>query len=398
MNKRVQTQVPLRIERLRCLYISRYAPIRTQTDPYTGLPWHLSQQTSLRGIWSKPERGTVPFRETCKEVIEVPAGIKGWLSKLGHAWAETNRTAKSEVVVCGVDEHSLSLAVLVGKMAGIPVYACAEDPPFTNRYNGFSSVGRRIERELRRKLISILLERCKGVFCFVEKEALKDFNIHGVPLHQMMNGPSEKALTWSEESPRPTEQNGNFVVGLVGALCKEQGLDTLLEIIAEAGKRIGSLKLRLIGPMHPDYEEAFYEQARRLALESSIELTGWLSYPKMLEQLSGCSLGVYCNPDTDWFRVAQPLKICEYLALAKPVIAWDYPGTRRLLDQGRLGVLVPSGDVSAFADALVRLRDPAVRAGIEKEIRIATACQWSNTYWYEEALRIMQQCVGGNNT
>jgi glycosyltransferase involved in cell wall biosynthesis len=380
MNERVHPQAPLRTETLRCLYISRYAPIRTQTDPYTGLPWYLSQQTSLTGIWSKPERGSVAFKPACQSAIEVTG------------------TTKPDVVVCGIDEHSLSLAVLMGKMAGIPVYAFAEDPPFTNRYNGFPSIGRRAERELRRKIISMLLERCSGIFCFVEKEALKDFNIRGVPLHQMMNGPSAKALTWFEENPQMAANGGDFIVGLVGALCKEQGLDTLLEIIAEASKRIRGLKVRLIGPMDPDYGEVFYEKVRRLGLQSAIEVTGWLSYPIMLERLSGCSVGVYCNPDTDWYRVAQPLKICEYLALAKTVIAWDYPGTRRLLDQGRLGVLVPSGDVFAFADALVRLRDPTVRMAIEKEIRTATMHRWSATYWYGETLRIMQEYVGGTKT
>ena len=323
-----------------------------------GFPGISVSRPRSRGIWNKPERGNVPFRGTCEEVTEVAAGMRGWLAKLHYARARTRASTKPDGIVCGIDEHSLAVAVLAGKTARVPVYACAEDPPFTNRYSGFPSIGRRIERVLRRKIITTLLRRCAGIFCFVEKEALKDFDISGVPLHQMMNGPSEKALTWSEESALPTAHDGDFVVGLVGALCKDQGLDTLLNIIAEACKRLEGLKVRLIGPMDPGYGKVFYEQARRLALDSSIEVTGWLPYPMMLEKLSSCSVGVYCNPDTDWYRVAQPLKICEYLALAKPVIAWDYPGTRRLLDQGRLGVLVPCGNVSAFVDALVRLERP----------------------------------------
>ena len=386
-----------RIEKLRCLFISRYAPIRTQTDPYTGLPWYLSQQTELTGIWNKPERGTVAFGETCQEVSEVTAGIKGWLEKLRHAWARARGTTKPDVVVCGIDEHSLSLAVLAGTMARAPVFAFVEDPPFTNRYDGLLSAPKSAERALRRKIVSTLLQRCTGIFCFVERAAMNGFDISGVTLHQMLNSPSAKALTWLEENPHRAASADDFVVGLVGALCEEQGLGTLLEIIAEANKRIERLKVRLIGPMDPGYEGVFYEKVRRLGLQSTIEVTGWLSYPTMLEKLSGCSIGVYCNPDTDWYQVAQPLKICEYLALAKPVIAWDYPGTRRMLDQGRLGALVPPGDVSTFADALVRLREPSVRAKIETEIRTATAGHWSATHWFGETLKIMQECVGGKS-
>lgn len=395
MQKPTRSEAGARPQKLRCLYVSRYAPIRTQTDPYTGLPWYLSQQASLTGIWNRPERGAVSFRKSCEEVTEVAAGMRGWLAKLHCMWTESRATTKPDGILSGIDEHSLAVAVLAGKAAELPVYVYAEDPPFTNRYNGPPSVARRIERALRRKILTELLRRCAGIFCFVEKEVLRDFDIRGVPVHQMMNGPSEQALTWSQESARPIAQNGDFVVGLVGALCKEQGLDTLLEITAEANKRIGGLRLRLIGPMDPAYEKAFHEHVRRLGLDSAIEATGWIPYPMMLEELNSCSVGVYCNPDTDWYRWAQPLKICEYLALAKPVVAWDYPGTRRLLDHGRLGILVPPGAVSAFVDALAKLRDPTVRAGIEKEIRTATAGRWSNTYWYGETLRIMQTSMGG---
>jgi glycosyltransferase involved in cell wall biosynthesis len=382
-------------KKLRCLFISRYAPIRTQTDPYTGLPSYLSRQTSLVGIWNKPERGAVAFRAACQEVVEVQAGVKGWLDKLRHSWANASGLAKPDFIVCGVDEHSLSLAILVGKTAGVPVYAFAEDPPFTNRYSGTPSIGRRIERGLRRKIICTLLERCSGLFCFVENEALRGFNIRRVPVHQMMNGPSTEARTWFEESSHKGQTNGELLVGLVGALSHDQGLDTLLEIIAGARERVKGLRLRLIGPMDPEYQEVFQEKTIRLALDSATEVTGWLPYPMMLEKLQGCSFGLYCNPDTEWFRVAQPLKICEYLALEKPVIAWDYPGARRLLDHGRLGVLVPPDNLSAFIDAVVHMSDPGFRRAIVREIRKALKERWSSEYWYQRVLGIVTNAAQG---
>jgi glycosyltransferase involved in cell wall biosynthesis len=391
----VETDAVSKKKKLRCLYISRYAPIRTKTDPYTGLPSYLSQQTWLTGIWNRPERGAVAFRASCEEVIEVIAGVKGWLYKLRHSWANVRGPAKPDFIVCGVDEHSLSLAILAGKTAGIPVYAFAEDPPFTNRYNGFLSTGRRVERGLRRKIIHALLEHCSGVFCFVEKDALRAFNILRVPVHQMMNGPSTEARTWFEESSRNVPNSGELVVGLVGALSPDQGLDKLLEIIAGARKRIKSLSLRLIGPMDREYQEVFQEKTIKLALDSATEVTGWLAYPMMLEKLQDCSFGLYCNPDTNWFRVAQPLKICEYLALEKPVIAWDYPGARRLLDNGRLGLLVPPNNLPAFIDAVVQMSDLKFRETMVREIRKALKERWSSQYWYQQVLRIVTNAAQG---
>jgi glycosyltransferase involved in cell wall biosynthesis len=103
--------------------------------------------------------------------------------------------------------------------------------------------------------------------------------------------------------------------------------------------------------------------------------------------LQECDICVHCNPPTEWFRAAQPLKVCEYLALRKPTVAWDYPGARHLLDNGRLGILVPSGNKSAFTDALIHLVNPFERCTIEHEINVAIQGEWSSGYWYEEVLK-----------
>jgi len=129
---------------------------------------------------------------------------------------ETNtRNHQADAILCGIDEHSLTISILAGKTAGVAVYACAEDPPFTNRYSGSPSVGRRIERALRRRVVTALLRRCSGILCFVEKDALKGFNVGGVPLYQMMNSPSEKGLTFSAEKAPSISENGDYVIGLV---------------------------------------------------------------------------------------------------------------------------------------------------------------------------------------
>ena len=60
-------------------------------------------------------------------------------------------------------------------------------------------------------------------------------------------------------------------------------------------------------------------------------------------------------------------KIAEYLALGKPVVAFELLETRRTARHAAL--LVPPGDVVAFADAIRRLaRDPVLRKAL------ATGC------------------------
>jgi glycosyltransferase involved in cell wall biosynthesis len=377
------------LKKLRCLYISRYAPERTQTDPHTGLPWYLSRHTSLIGLWNRPIHKAVPFIEDCDQLLEVKSGMMGWLEKLWRILKMAIASTPPDVVVCGIDEPSLILGALLGILRKVPVFTFVEDPPFTDRYDRFTGFLAKMEKRIRTCLLRHLLESCSGLFCFIEKDVLNEFALRKTQVYQMMNGASSLAREFAENKPEPFKTNGEYVVGLVGALTPEQGLDTLLRIIAEVRHQIAHLRLRLIGPLDPGYEKDFHATLKQLNLDLATEVTGWLPYTKMLAHLQGCNVGVYCNPPNNWFRIAQPLKVCEYLALGKPTIAWDYPGVRRLLDGGRLGILVPPGDLRAFAEALVSMGDPDHRCPIEKEIRQAAQEQWASNHWHGKVLEII---------
>jgi glycosyltransferase involved in cell wall biosynthesis len=284
-----------------------------------------------------------------------------------------------------VDEHSLSLGVWMGRKAKIPVFCLVTDPPFTDRYRNYQGFIRKIEKTLRTVILSKLLNCCSGIFCFIEKEILREFNVREDRIYQMMNGTAPLALEWARGQARIDQHPQEYVIGLVG-FTPPQGLNMILKCFAEVRRRIQNSKMLLIGPMDANYEPEYRKQLQRLKLNSAVRVTGWLPYLKALECLQDCSVGVYCNPSTDWFRAAQPLKVCEYLALGKPTVAWDYPGVRRLLDGGRLGILVPYGDMTAFADALVCLADTGRRAPIEYEIRQAIRGRWASDYWYGQLL------------
>jgi glycosyltransferase involved in cell wall biosynthesis len=57
-----------------------------------------------------------------------------------------------------------------------------------------------------------------------------------------------------------------------------------------------------------------------------------------------------------------PVKLAEYLACGRAVVATDHPGSRGLLDASGAGIAVPPEDAVAFADALAELLDDQARA------------------------------------
>ena len=378
------------MKKLRCLYVSRYAPNRMRTDPYTGLPWYLSERTNLIGLWGSGSTA-VFFRENCERVYEANPNWWGLPGSLITVLKLVRRSNRFHMVVCEVDEYSLSIGLLAGVVARIPVFCVIEDPPFTDRYCPPISWCRKQEKRIRQFILKLLLQHCSGMFCFIEKDVLNEFNLLNVPVYQLMNGVSSHALDWVRGHPAEEKESSDCIVGYVGAINRKQGIDDLLEIFEEARRKVANLHLRLIGPIEDDYVQYYQEKLRDLRLDSNVEITGWLPYEKMLGKLQECDICVHCNPPTEWFRSAQPLKICEYLALSKPTIAWDYPGTRRLLNQGQLGVLVPAGNKSVFTEALVSLTDPNLRRRIENKIHGAIQGQWSSDYWYGQVLDFIKK-------
>jgi glycosyltransferase involved in cell wall biosynthesis len=82
------------------------------------------------------------------------------------------------------------------------------------------------------------------------------------------------------------------------------------------------------------------------------------------------SIGVLLSPLGEGF----PNAIMEYMALGKPVVATDWPGTRELVEHGRTGFLVAHGDDAALRMRVLELLDDSALAaamGSEGRARIA---------------------------
>ncbi len=73
-----------------------------------------------------------------------------------------------------------------------------------------------------------------------------------------------------------------------------------------------------------------------------------------------------------------PLKVDEYLAMGKPVVATRVTGTADYVRDGENGLLVPPGDVSALVQAVQQLlRDPAQANRLSGQALLDCRNQWS---------------------
>jgi glycosyltransferase involved in cell wall biosynthesis len=102
------------------------------------------------------------------------------------------------------------------------------------------------------------------------------------------------------------------------------------------------------------------EELARLGVADLVTITGWMAADRVPELLQDADICVEPAPAVAVNERSTMTKVGEYLALGKPVVAYDMRETRRTVKDAAL--LVAPGDTAAFADAIARLaRDPGLR-------------------------------------
>ena len=166
----------------------------------------------------------------------------------------------------------------------------------------------------------------------------------------------DEALLVSAPKDRSIRQrpglDGKFVLIFHGSLSPTRGLAEVVHSLRLLRDRDeGDLHLLLIG--HGDAES----RLKNLAMELNVEDQIWWIPPVMHEAIpdwiAAADLGLDPLPDHPWWRHQGPLKVYEYLAMGKPVLATDLPCHRNISEAV---ILVPDNRPSTLAEAILRIK------------------------------------------
>lgn len=192
------------------------------------------------------------------------------------------------------------------------------------------------------------------------------------------NGPD---LSRIKLQPAETRwKNGRrFMVAYVGVIAQQEGIDLLLESVADLVRRRGRQDIQFVivggGPGHA----SIVHLAQQWGLEDFVSFPGRVDDPTLLTILSTADLCV--NPDRPNAMNDQStmIKIMEYMALGKPIVQYDLTEGRYSAQQAAL--YARNGDTADFADKILQiLGDPelARRMSVFGLERVRAVLAWEH--------------------
>jgi glycosyltransferase involved in cell wall biosynthesis len=183
-------------------------------------------------------------------------------------------------------------------------------------------------------------------------------------------------------TPLPAET----VAAYAGHLYAWKGVDVFLRALALAP----GVRGLVIGGHEAEPDLARVKGlAAELNIGERVSFTGLVEPPRVASLLEGALMLVLPNPASAISTsYTSPLKLFEYMAAARPIVASDLPSLREVLVDGESALLVPPGDPAAMALAIERIaadRALAARLATAAHARVAEYT-WARRAEHLEAL------------
>ncbi|NJP04618.1 MAG: glycosyltransferase family 4 protein [Chloroflexaceae bacterium] len=191
-------------------------------------------------------------------------------------------------------------------------------------------------------------------------------------------------------SPVPIPDSEPPVILYVGTLAEWQGLDVMIRalplIIAHHPAR-----LRIVGRGRSRQRKLLERQIRKLGLEQYVQLEPAVAHhqvPAMIAQATLCVAPLSLN-DRNVVQGCCPIKVLEYMAAGRPLVAANLPVVRELVQEDRDGLLFRPDDPTDLARQITTLlRDPQLAQRLARSAAERAHHQFT---WHAAGKRLLKQ-------
>jgi len=191
------------------------------------------------------------------------------------------------------------------------------------------------------------------------------------------NGPGRMRMTPVAPSTRLREMN-KCILCYIGSLNPQDGVDYLLRSLRYLFYDLKRSDFHCVIMGTGDSLQDLRDLAKSLQLNDCVELTGFISDEELQANLAAADICVDPDPSSPLNDVSTWIKVMEYMAYAKPIVAFDLKETR--FSAGDAAIYVRPNDEAEFATTVAQLMGaPELRnkMGAYGRRRVEEELQWS---------------------
>lgn len=183
----------------------------------------------------------------------------------------------------------------------------------------------------------------------------------------------------------PSKETSPTII-YVGRIKRSKGLFDLIEVLFYVRKKIGDVKLWVVGRGDSSYLTELRGLTEKLGLTNNVAFFGYVDEKTKIDLLWRSHLLVFPSVREGWGLV-----VTEANSLGTPCVGYDVPGLRDSVVNGVTGLLVKSGNVRGLADAIIRvLEDEEVREELSKKaLNHARQFNWNKSA--KDFLNVLQR-------
>ena len=314
-----------------------------------------------------------------KKIVRGPAYELSELAYNVYGYASLRRAVKSfrpHMIYDRYITYNYS-AVAIGRRYNIPTFLEVNAPlAYERDYEE--------DERLYFKKAAYALERriCSDAYCtVVVSTPLKEYLVSiGVPAEKIMvlpNGVNLNTFSFQEKDPDLLSELGissrQIVIGFTGILRAWHGIDLLLEAFRKVHEYYPQTLLLLVGD--GPIKEEIEAQAERVGCRDALIITGRVPHEKVRKYISLFDIAV--SPKATFY--ASPMKILEYMAMGKPVLAPNTENIKDIIDDKKSGLLFQNKDHASLAENITLLiEDKNMRKKISNNAlyKVKTCRNW----------------------
>jgi len=174
----------------------------------------------------------------------------------------------------------------------------------------------------------------------------------------------------------------NFVISYIGGFGPHRGIDTAIKAMSKVVEEIPDAKLLLVGgKASKEYEGYLRKLCKDLKIENNVEFTGWVDFNLVPSYISLSDVCLVPHLASGHTNTTIPHKLFQYMAMEKPVIVTDCKPLKRIVEECKCGIVVPSGDYNKMAEAIIMLyqnKEYARKLGKNGRRAVEEKYNWEN--------------------